>query len=100
LLIQTSNNFDKGQPWNLALHVTKNSECESLDEFLERISKCKEEQGIQKALENKYIKFELLDEPPINFVKTRSEMLSKVREGKIPKGILKKWPLYVVSPTT
>jgi len=25
-------------------------------------------------------------------------MLSKVREGKIPKGILKKWPLYVVTP--
>ena len=100
LLIQSSNNFDKEQPWNLALHVTENSECGSFDEFLDTISKCPEEQWIQNAIKKKYIKLELLDEPPINFVKTRSEMLSKVRAGKIPKGILKKWPLYVVSPSS
>lgn len=100
LLIQTSNNFDKGQPWNLALHLIEDSKCGSLDEFLDTISKCPEEQWIQNAVKKKHIKIELLDEPPIDFVKTRTEMLFKVRAGKIPKGILKKWPLYVVSPSS
>ena len=97
LLIQTSNNFDKDQHWNLTLYVTENSKCVSLDKFFDTISKCPKEQWIQNAIEKNYIKLELLDEPPIDFLKKRSEMLSKVREGKIPKGILKKWPLYVVS---
>jgi len=37
-----------------------------------------------------------LSENPVDFLATRSEILEKVRNGKNPKGILKKWPLYII----
>lgn len=100
LLIETFNNFNEDLQWNLALHVSKNSKCATFDELIDTISNCPKEQEIQKAIEKNNIKLELLDEAPVDFVKTRTEMLSKVREGQIPKGILKKWPLYVVRPSS
>ncbi|NVM16504.1 MAG: hypothetical protein HWN80_02230 [Candidatus Lokiarchaeota archaeon] len=50
-----------------------------------------------KIKDNLPIKFEFIDDKPVNFVKERSDMINKVRTGKIPKGILKKWPLYVIT---
>jgi hypothetical protein len=39
------------------------------------------------------------DEEPVDYLRTREEILKKVRSGNTPKGILKKWPLYLaVSP--
>ncbi|MFW9898733.1 MAG: hypothetical protein ACFFDO_05675 [Candidatus Thorarchaeota archaeon] len=98
LLIGSTDKINEVQPWKLVLQVNENSNCATSNDFLEKISKCPREQGIYNAIKEKYLELELIDEPPVDFIKARSEMLSKVRKGQIPKGILKKWPLYIVSP--
>ena len=42
------------------------------------------------------MEIQLIEEKPVDFLKNRTEILDKVRSGKYPKGILKKWPLYVI----
>lgn len=42
------------------------------------------------------VKLIFIDDNPVNFVEERSIIINKVRIGKIPKGILKKWPLYLI----
>ncbi len=49
-----------------------------------------------KFKDNLPIKLEFISEKPVTFIEDRSVMTKKVRTGKIPKGILKKWPLYVI----
>ena len=80
------------------MQVKDNSNCATPKDFFDKISKCPKEQEIYKIIKDNYLELKLIDEPPVNFVKKRSEMLSKVRNGQIPKGILKKWPLYIVNP--
>ncbi|MBY9014989.1 MAG: hypothetical protein KGD68_04785 [Candidatus Lokiarchaeota archaeon] len=63
-------------------------------------SSCKDkvEECIRDKFEGNYpIKLEFVDTNPVSFIKERSVMINNVRSGKIPKGILKKWPLYVIS---
>ena len=48
---------------------------------------------------NDAIELSTLDDQPIQFMKNREEILIKVRSGELPKGILKKWPLYVALPS-
>ncbi|MFX0010852.1 MAG: hypothetical protein ACFE9R_11085 [Candidatus Hermodarchaeota archaeon] len=42
------------------------------------------------------IDLEIISDKPVDFIKDRSVMANKVRTGKIAKGVLKKWPLYVI----
>ncbi|MFX0074582.1 MAG: hypothetical protein ACFE96_04025 [Candidatus Hermodarchaeota archaeon] len=42
------------------------------------------------------IDLEFISDKPVDFVENRTVMTDKVRAGKITKGILKKWPLYVL----
>ncbi|MFX1392768.1 MAG: hypothetical protein ACFFAH_04255 [Promethearchaeota archaeon] len=100
LLTKSADKINEINPWKLVLQVNKNSNCVTLNDFFEKISELPKVQGIYNAIKEKYLQLELIDEPPVDFIKTRSEMLSKVRNGQIPKGILKKWPLYIVSPVT
>ncbi|MFX0141314.1 MAG: hypothetical protein ACFFDN_47180, partial [Candidatus Hodarchaeota archaeon] len=100
LLIGSANKINENQPWKLVLKVNQNSNCETPNDFIEKMSKCSKVQGIYKAINENYLEIELIDELPVDFIKTRSEMLSKVRKGQIPKGILKKWPLYILNPIT
>ncbi len=98
LLIESADKINEIKPWKLFLQVNENSNCVTLNDFLEKISKMPKLQGIYDAIKEKYLQLELIDEPPVDFLKIRSEMLAKVRNGQIPKGILKKWPLYILSP--
>ena len=59
---------------------------------------CSEDLNIEKALREGYLEICMTKESPISYLYPRSEMLRKVQDGEIPKGILKKWPLYVVIP--
>ncbi len=49
-----------------------------------------------QIFENKKIDIELIDGSPVDFLETRENILKQVRTGQTPKGILKKWPLYVI----
>jgi hypothetical protein len=98
LLMKSASKINGDKPWKLVVQVNENSNCATSNDLLEKISKCPKEQGIKNAIKEKYLELKLIDEPPVDFIKTRSDMLSKVRKGQIPKGILKKWPLYIVSP--
>lgn len=83
-------------PWKLVLPA--GSECRTNDQLIKSIENCPGQSEILKALKNDLLTVELIKEKPIDFMATRSQMLSKVRNGMIPKGILKKWPLYLVFP--
>ena len=70
------------------------------EEIFNTILKCSEEVGFKDAIENGFLKVEIIDEAPVDFFAPRSEILSKVRNGMLPKGILKKWPLYLLRTKT
>ncbi|MFX0143822.1 MAG: hypothetical protein ACFE9C_07075 [Candidatus Hodarchaeota archaeon] len=92
LLMQKSN-----KTWELILPSDLDSNCFNKDHILKIISKCPTQQELSQAFENNSVNINLIDDQPVDFLATREEVLRMVREGQIPKGILKKWPLYVIS---
>jgi len=91
LLTKTSNSTYK-----LILPQDKYSKCAELDFVKETILNCSQQDSFKASINNNKIKIELINDKPIDFLAKRSQMLDKVRNGKMPKGILKKWPLYYV----
>jgi hypothetical protein len=59
---------------------------------------CSDDLSVMEALKEGYFEIHMINESPISYLFPRSEMLRKVRNGEITKGILKRWPLYVVIP--
>jgi len=92
LLKQESNQF-----WQLILPSSLDTNCINEAVILQTISNCPTQKELFQAIVNKRIKIKFIEDQPIDFLATRKEVLKKVREGKVPKGILKKWPLYVIS---
>jgi hypothetical protein len=88
LLIRDANH------WNLILAGFDNSMSQILDLVLD----CVDEGEFKEALSRNAIKIESLQDNPVNFLSLRQEMVHKVRNGTTPKGILKKWALYVIIP--
>ena len=80
----------------LFLYSEKNKDCTNLNNYSKKLTNCISDNKFKDALLNNEIKIKLINDNPVNFLATRSEILEKVRKGKNPKGILKKWPLYVV----
>lgn len=93
LLLMSEN---EGASWTLYLKSGEDGHCKSSENIREAIFNCPHESTIPKAIEQNKIKIELINDYPVDFLKEREEILEKVRTGKSPKGILKKWPLYVV----
>ena len=96
LLLKSQNNNGF---WRLILPSNTNTQCETIDDYLTQIFKCPYEKSFQQAIKENDIVVELIDDNPIDFLASREEILSKVRHGHIPKGILKKWPIYIVIPS-
>ncbi|MHA2390672.1 MAG: hypothetical protein ACXAEX_01780 [Promethearchaeota archaeon] len=82
--------------WKLFLLTNETKMCSNIDNYKKTLLSCIKEEKLKKAINDNIIKLELIDENPVNFLATRSIMLERVRNGKNPKGILKKWPLYVI----
>jgi hypothetical protein len=91
LLTKTDNSIFK-----LILPKNTDAECADLEHIKKIILDCSQLKRFNAAINNDQIEIELINDNPINFLSTRSDMLEYVRNGKIPKGILKKWPLYVL----
>jgi hypothetical protein len=65
-------------------------------EVQNEILRCSEEIGLKTLINKGNLKIVVINEPPVDFLTPRSEILTEVRNGKLPKGILKKWPLYLL----
>ena len=92
LLIQESN-----QSWKLILPSNLEMRCLDKNKIIEIISKCPTQKESYQAIMNNFIKINFIEDQPVDFLATRQEILKLVRNGQKPKGILKKWPLYVIS---
>jgi hypothetical protein len=97
LLVRTE---DKYHFWELILPEGQYSECQDKEKLINVIYNCPKESGLKRAIENNHIAIRLIDEQPVDFLATRSEVLAKVQKGNTPKGILKRWALYIVTPTS
>ena len=65
-----------------------------MDLFLE----CLSSHTLINAVKDKTVLIELNTNDLVQYMEDREQILEKVRKGALPKGILKKWPLYVVLP--
>ncbi|MHA2430284.1 MAG: hypothetical protein ACXACC_04525 [Promethearchaeota archaeon] len=86
------------QSWDFVFPSNIHENCVKEKKLIELISSCAHQEELTQGIINKLIRIDFIDDQPVNFLATRSEILKKVREGQAPKGILKKWPLYVIIP--
>ncbi|MFX0025009.1 MAG: hypothetical protein ACFE8M_01240 [Candidatus Hermodarchaeota archaeon] len=84
--------------WDLIFPSNIKNNCLKEKQLLELISSCQHQEELTQGIINNVINIKFIDDQPVDFLATRSEILGKVREGQAPKGILKKWPLYVIIP--
>ncbi len=82
--------------WKIVLLSNGEEKCSKVDTYREIFINCINDNEFREKVKENSIKLQLIKENPINFLATRSDMLNKVRKGLNPKGILKKWPLYVL----
>ena len=94
LLIKYNKNEDFN--WKLIVPSSKYLECSTEDQVRDIILKYNRAGELNQAIVNEKINIKIIEEQPVNFLETREEILTQVRSGKLPKGILKKWPLYVI----
>ena len=89
-------NSEGSSGWNLYIQESGSSRCKKVYELKNLFSKIPFDDGLIKAISSEIIDIKLIDEPPVTYFLPRSEMVKKVQKGEIPKGILKKWPLYII----
>ncbi|MFW9941721.1 MAG: hypothetical protein ACFFFT_11830 [Candidatus Thorarchaeota archaeon] len=82
--------------WSLVLPSSKNENCITENQMKNILLKHQKSEDLKRAINEEKINIQIIEEQPVNFLSTRAEILAQVRKGKVPKGILKKWPLYVV----
>jgi hypothetical protein len=80
--------------WNL--YLESNLNCNTTKKIKDAIFKCPHKKQFEQAILNDIIKVNLLNEPPVDFLAERKNIIDEVRQGVKPKGILKKWPLYIL----
>ena len=85
----------EGDTWVLAVFVPENCSPADIENGL---ASCPGGESLGKALKDGQLHIEMAEKDLVEWGIPRSELLKKVREGELPKGVLKKWPLYVVSP--
>jgi hypothetical protein len=90
-------NKENNKNWQLYIPID-GEKCNSLKEMNQIIMNSPNEKSLKNALKNQIIELKILNEKLVDFLTPRSKILQKVREGKHPKGILKRWPLYVIKP--
>ncbi len=72
------------------------SSCQNAKIIKDKITENKDMLNFHHLFEDNEILIELIDDQPVDFLEPRENKLRKVRSGETPKGILKKWPLYVL----
>ena len=82
--------------WRLYISPKNSTECGTQNEVYNKILECSENTGLSEAIQRQVIRVKTVTQSPVDFTVPRTEILTKVRNGKLPKGILKKWPLYLL----
>ncbi|MFX1455300.1 MAG: hypothetical protein ACFFDB_07970 [Promethearchaeota archaeon] len=95
-LLLIKEDFEDREKLKLFIPSKGKKDCINLSKNRELLSKCINNENFKTAILNNQIEIITLEKNPIDFLATRKEMLDKVRKGLIAKGILKKWPLYVI----
>lgn len=85
---------DKKDKYRLILPYS--SSCNNAKLIKDKITESKDMVEFHQLFEDNTMMIELIDDQPVDFLETRESKLRKVRSGETPKGILKKWPLYVM----
>ncbi|MFX0000653.1 MAG: hypothetical protein ACFE9Q_09865 [Candidatus Hodarchaeota archaeon] len=88
---ESVNNYSK-----LFLYSNNGKDCSNLENYSKNLIMCIKNEDFKESILKSEIKLQLIKTSPVDFLATRSDMLEKVRSGKNPKGVLKKWPLYVL----
>jgi len=81
--------------WELLIPAN-GQKCNSAKKIENLIINWDNEPSLKAGISKNLINLKILDEELVDFLEPRKKVIKKVREGKYPKGILKKWPLYVV----
>lgn len=63
-----------------------------------RLSLCPHGSQLEQAIKKGVIGIKTVKENPVKSAIPRSELITQVRKGELPKGVLVRWPLYVVVP--
>ncbi len=90
ILIRPSRNDSN---WVLAFPQGQN--CHNITDIRKSMSLCPGGKTIELFEKKGHITFEIVDQNPIETKLSRSELIKRVRKGELPKGVLKRWPLYV-----
>jgi hypothetical protein len=89
--------------WVLTLRIRPNESLNPIhlnfSKFQQQIASCLPDKGLKAALQNQILKIEIVDHPLTQDSFSRKRLLNEVRRGRLPKGVLKKWPLYWIHPT-
>ncbi|MGQ9722233.1 MAG: hypothetical protein ACUVXA_13035 [Candidatus Jordarchaeum sp.] len=88
------------QPLIMTIPLPQDSECQNVKDIQESIVLCPGGIEIDNAIKRMQLRLETLNKNLVETEIPRSELLKKVRKGKLPKGVLKKWPLYLIVPTS
>ncbi|MFO7794627.1 MAG: hypothetical protein ACQERB_01175 [Promethearchaeati archaeon] len=92
LLIKSQKNNSK---WSLIIPTNKETSVFERD-VNKVIFNCPNENKFKNAIRHHIIDVKDFNEKLIDFFEPKENVLQKVRQGIYPKGILKRWPLYVV----
>ena len=97
-LLLVKDNRKNPYSWKFFIPLDLNTDIIKGNNVKITISKCDINKSFINALNQNQIDIEIIDDDPVQFMASREEILKKVREGQMTKGILKKWPLYVALP--
>jgi hypothetical protein len=87
----------EGTTWELVI-PSQGKTCRAA-EIIEVLSKCPGGKPLGQAFNHGKLQINLVDEISVKSEIPRSELLKQVRKGDLPKGVLMRWPLYVVVPS-
>ncbi len=85
----------EGNSWIMVIPSPDES-CSPIEDIL---ITCPGGKSLGHAIIKEELHTKMVDENPVNSLIPRSELLERVRKGNLPKGVLKRWPLYVVVPS-
>ncbi|MEJ2251579.1 MAG: hypothetical protein P8Y70_17265 [Candidatus Lokiarchaeota archaeon] len=86
---------DSEMNWDLYLEKSCQIQGIKENQLMDLLQNCDINPSFKKYLTSK-VNLHLIDDELVSFVRNRSEMLEKVRNGNVPKGVLKKWPIYII----
>ncbi|MFX0135200.1 MAG: hypothetical protein ACFFDN_16270, partial [Candidatus Hodarchaeota archaeon] len=74
------------------------NDCLDFKKFIQKLNLCPLSQNIRLAIEKNKLRLKFVENIPLESEEKRHKLLDKVNKGLLPKGILKKWPIYVIVP--